>query len=206
MVKKAPRSPAYEWAWWKIAGLAFFALGGLSLMLAVFPHLSSQAAALALILFILGFVGSLWSWRTYNWWARLIVTNSFLLLLLGIGIRAWSEIVPAIWILAIGSSIAYVLAWALPVLSPKLSAAMVREQTNPQTALGRGCFIVGVVVAPAAAGLGATFGLYGSRYGQGDLVFLLIGISLIFASLILGHSASYNHWMERPWVGQAKPS
>jgi hypothetical protein len=120
--------------------------------------------------------------------------------MLGLTIRAWNAVIPALglWItLLVGL---YVLAWALPAIEPKISALLFREQFAPETRLGRGCLALALAVGGAAAGTGATLGMYGSRYGQENLVFLAIGALLTFGVLAWSQAVAHDMWPKRPWA------
>ena len=69
------------------------------------------------------------------------------------------------------------LAWIFPALKPTLSSFLWREQTAPQTRLGQALLTTVITIVPVAGVLGASIGMYGSRFGETTFV-LLVAASL----------------------------
>ncbi len=206
MAKQTRRSHLKGWAWWRVAVLGLAAFGGFALALTVIPFPSTAALAVGAIIALIGMGAFLWYWLSSNWWARLVYVNALLLLMYGLSIRAWLEIIPPSWLWLLPLAIAYLIAWTLPVVNWSISSILVREQTVPETRLGRGCLALALLMAPVAAGLGGTFGIYGTRYGYGDAVILVVAVGLCIVTLALAHHWAHGHWQQRPWASRAETS
>lgn len=180
--------------------MALVTFGGFGGMLALFPEYSPIALAIAAVLVLSAVIAVILGAGRTNWWYQMLVGNSWFLLILGLGIRAWNAVIPALGLWLVLLLGLYLLAWALPAVEPKLSALLTREQLDPKTRLGRGCLAVALAVGPAAGGLGATFGLYGSRYGQEKLVYLVGGSLATIAALAWSQFAAHDMWPKRPWA------
>jgi len=204
MAKQIPRSHLKDWAWWKVAGLGLASFGGLTLALAVIPYPSTVVLAIGSSVALIGIGAFLSYWQNSNWWARLVYVNVLLLLMYGISIRAWLGIIPPTWLWLVPLAGAYLIAWSLPMVNSSISSILVREQTTPETRLGRGCLTLALLIAPVAAGLGGTFGIYGTRYGYGDTVLLVVAVGLGIVTLVLAHYWAHGHWLLRPWADRAE--
>ncbi|HLE04391.1 MAG TPA: hypothetical protein VI729_07235, partial [Anaerolineales bacterium] len=191
------------WPWWKAAAIALFTLGGFGAVLTVIPPYSSSAMKVAIGLTLVGTVGAVWGISKANWWGGIVLLNSWFLLILGFAIRAWALVIPQVWIWLVPLVAAYLLAWALPAISPKLSARLLREQFAPETRWGRGCLTLFLVVGPAAGTLGASVGMYGSRFGQGNAVMLVIAVLSSAVAVGFAQAAAEQVWPRRPWAQTA---
>jgi len=191
------------WPWWKAAAIALFTLGGFGAALTVMPPYSSSATKVAIGLTLVGTVGAVWGISKANWWGGIVLLNSWVLLILGFAIRAWAVIIPQVWVWLVPLVAAYLLAWALPAISPKLSARLLREQFAPETRWGRGCLTLFLVVGPAAGALGASVGIYGSRFGQGNTVMLVIAVLSSAVAVGFAQAAAQQVWPRRPWAQPA---
>ncbi len=196
------RSRKREWPMWQLIGIALGTFGGLGGLLTVTPSYSPIALAIAIVLGVSGATALLLGAGRSSWWHQVVVANSLFLLLLGFVIRAWNEVIPALGVWLVLLLGLYVLAWTLPAIEPKLSALLFREQLDPKTRLGRGCLVVALAIGPAAGGLGATFGLYGSRYGQEKLGYLAIGCLGTVGVLAWSQIAAHEVWPKRPWANK----
>jgi len=189
---------------WKILLVSFFAPGVLATIFAFLPTYSPVALAVGVGVTLGGATALAWSNRTNNWWTRVVGMNSLLLLLMGIALRAWASVIPQVWIWLTFPVAAYVLAWMLPAINPKLSAQLLNEQMAPETRWGRGCLSVALVIGPAAGTLGASVGMYGSRFGQGPLVLIATGALLSMTTVAFAQAASQQLWPDRPWARNAE--
>jgi len=205
MPKKGRRDQpsSSTWPWWKAAAIALFTLGGFGAVLTVIPPYSSSAMKVAIGLTLVGTVGAVWGISKANWWGGIVLLNSWFLLILGFAIRAWALVIPQVWIWLVPLVAAYLLAWALPAISPKLSARLLREQFAPETRWGRGCLTLFLVVGPAAGTLGASVGMYGSRFGQGNAVMLVIAVLSSAVAVGFAQAAAEQVWPRRPWAQTA---
>ena len=193
-------SSSSSWPWWKAAILAPVGLGVFGAALAFVPPYSSNALKVATGLTVAGTVAGVWSVTRPNWWAAIAFVNSWLFLMLGMAMRAWANIIPQVWVWLVPLVAAYVLAWAFPAISPKLSARLLREQFAPETRWGRGCLTLFLVVGPAGGALGASVGMYGSRFGEGSVVMLVLAV--LTSAVAVGGAQAFAQqvWPKRPWA------
>ena len=203
MQRRLDQPSSSTWPWWKAAAIALFTLGGFGAVLTVIPPYSSSAMKVAIGLTLVGTVGAVWGISKANWWGGIVLLNSWFLLILGFTIRAWALVIPQVWIWLVPLVAAYLLAWALPAISPKLSARLLREQFAPETRWGRGCLTLFLVVGPAAGTLGASVGMYGSRFGQGNAVMLVIAVPSSAVAVGFAQAAAEQVWPRRPWAQTA---
>jgi len=189
-----------DWPIWKVLTLVPIPLGGFAALVAIVPSYSPQALAVGIGLTV---VAAVWISISRSWWAAMVFINSWLLLMLGVAIRAWAKVIPQVWIWLVPLLAAYVVAWALPALSPKLSARLLREQLAPETRCGRGCLTLVLVVGPAAGTLGASVGMYGSRFGQGTAVTIAIAVLFSAGAVGFAQAVAEQSWLKRPWAQPA---
>lgn len=73
----------------------------------------------------------------------------------------------------------------------------------PQTRVGR--FILGasLSLAPVAGVLGASAGMFGSRFGELGLTYLIGGILSSVTAPGIAFAIAYQVWPARPWADQA---
>ena len=192
--------PSNNWPIWKVLILVPIPLGGFAALLAFVPSYSPQALAVGIGLTVVGVVAAVWISISRSWWAAMVFINSWLLLMLGVAIRAWAKVIPQVWLWLVPLVAAYLLAWALPAISPKLSARLLREQLAPETRWGRGCLTLFLVAGPAAGALGASVGMYGSRFGQGTAVIIVIAVLFSAVSVGFAQAVAEQSWPKRPWA------
>src|SRR3972149_2739910 len=128
--RKRHSSPE-NWPWWKLGALWFVVLSFSGALLAGVPDYSPVALWAAIVLTVGGTISAALAARPGSWWSRLASASTWPLFFLGFGVRGWLAVVPSPWLwlpLAVGG---YVLAWALPVIHPKLSAILLREPLPP---------------------------------------------------------------------------
>jgi hypothetical protein len=204
MLKGSPRHPSAHLHWWQMAAASLLGFGILSILLFLLPSYSRIFLIIGIALSSIGTITSIWSWWTYNWFARLIVAIIGSLFFVGITFRAWAEIAPffSMWLSIL--MVCYILAWVLPALNPSFSAYLWREQTAPQTRFGRAFLGVMLTVAPIAGVLGASFGMYGSRSGEIDLTLIVIGVLCSMVAIGFAFAFSYQIWPDRPWAQSEK--
>jgi len=183
--------------------MALFSLGGFGAVLAFIPPYSPNAMKVAVGLTVVGTVAAVWGISKANWWAVIVFLNSWFLLILGFAIRAWAVIIPQVWVWLVPLVAAYLIAWILPAINPKLSARLLREQFAPETRWGRGCLTLFLVVGPAAGALGASVGMYGSRFGQGNTVMLVMAVLSSAVAVGFAQAAAQQVWPRRPWAQPA---
>lgn len=99
---------------------------------------------------------------------QIIFRNAFFLIMFVMAARAWLMIIGnvALWVLWMTILLsAYILAWALLYLKPKLSALLWREQYAPETRVGMAVLGISAKFLPIASTSGALFGMYATRDG-----------------------------------------
>jgi hypothetical protein len=115
-------------------------------------------------------------------------------LVYAIGLRALNAVypIPMGWLLVFLAM--YVLAWLLPYSKHALSTILLREQMTPQTKLGKGCVSIAIGGLPTIGSIAALTGLYASRSGDEDFVYLIISIVSIAAALAGSQAFSHQIW------------
>jgi len=184
--------------------LSLGAFGIPSLVLTIYPSVSQTAFMFAMIVSVPGIGGSVWGIRTRNWWGQMAFGFFWPILFLGMAIRAWAYLAPPAWIWIFLLGLAYAFVWLLPAIYPRLSAVIAREQLAPETAMGRGCFTVAIAILPAAAGLGAAFGLAGGQFVGESIPHFTVAILATVTALAAAQLMAHQLWPKRPWaqVGQ----
>ncbi len=127
----------------------------------------------------------------------LIGSGIWLTLILGIGIRAWTALVPEwfwLWVGLFGGM--YLFAWTFPALYPQLSAWLYREQMYPETPLGRGCLTVAWFLFP----MGSSISMVLRRSGQVHFLWLFIGTGMTMVSVGMAQAFAHQLWRKRPWA------
>ena len=206
LTQRKSRSSSKEWPLWKAVTLTPIALGGFAALVAFVPSYSPRALAIGVGLTVVGVVAAAWVSLSPSWWAAMVSVNSWLLLFLGVSLRAWANLIPQVWVWLVPLVAAYLLAWALPAISPKLSARLLRDQFAPETRWGRGCLTLALVVGPAAGALGASVGMYGSRFGQGTAVMLVIAVLASAVAVGFAQAVVQQSWPKRPWAQAPDPA
>lgn len=202
MPRLSERPAVIDWPWWKVIGLLVFLFGVLTGLLTLVPYYSSVALAIGIGLSVAGTIPVVWLriWRTPNWWMEVAYAVVWPLFFLGLGARLLAAIIPVIWVWLIPLLAAYLLAWALPALNPALSALLWREQTAPQTRLGRGCLILMLPLAPVAGTIGASVGMFGSRFFEDRApIYLIMGMLGSIVAIGMAFAFAYQYWPKRPW-------
>ena len=184
--------------------MAFVALSFPGALLAGVPDYSPVALWAAIVLTVGGTISAALAARPGSWWSRLATAGTYPLLFLGLGVRGWLPVTPFPWLwlpLAVGG---YLLAWALPVIHPRLSAWLLREQLAPQTRLGRGCLSVLLAMFPLGGISGYWFYEFSRRAGVPNVSLLVIGGLGIFVAITLSQAISEQLWRRRPWAQKAE--
>jgi hypothetical protein len=191
--------PAEHWSLWKLLLLPLVSHGALTALLALYPTYSTTALVLGFFLTAVGTLGFVLTGRSRSWWGRVAYFNTLLLLIMAIGVRAWLMIGGPVWIWTTILIAAYVLAWTVPILNPKLSELLWKEQIAPETRLGQGVMNFSITFLPLAGAIGASIGMYGSRSGHDDFVALFIGTVSSIVSIALAQAFSHQLWQDNPW-------
>lgn len=198
--KRSKKHPNSHWHWWQVIAAGGFGFGILGSLIGLLPPFSLPAFKIGLTLAAIAVVTGLWNWWAYTFWSRLISAGIWSLMMLGITVRAWMGVVPVVGLWLVPLLVAFFLGWALPALSPSISKFLWQEQMTPQTRIGRALLAIGLTVAPVAGTLGASIGMFGSRFDDIEGTPLFIAVLGTIGSLILPFTFSYQLWPERPWA------
>ena len=204
MQERRDQSPIANLRWWQTLLLATFVHGIFAFVLVLVPHFSLNALYLGVAMATLSVIISVWNWRKYSWWSRLSTSLMMSLFFFAISARAWSEVFDIIWIWLLPILLLYILAWILPLISPSISQALWREQTAPQTRMGRAFMAIVLALAPLAGVLGAGFGMYGSRFGKAGAVNVVMGVLGLSLTCVLPFATMHQLWPKRPWANIAE--
>jgi len=187
-----------DWPLWKILGAAIIGLGVFGLIIAFMPPYSPLTISIGIGSIIVGTGVAIWNWKYYHWPSRFASSFFWSLQVLTIGIRAWLEVYPRIWLTPI--IICYFLAWILPGLAPAFSKLLWREQNSPQTRLGR--IILGVIIsmAPVAGAVGASIGMFTTRFSGISGTYLIMGPGFLILATSMAFAFSYQIWPYTPWT------
>lgn len=191
--------PVENWSLWKLILVPFVVLGIWASMSIFIPYFSPLAFFIGLLLTIAGVVGFILVSRGKRRMGQILFGNAIFLIMLVIAARAWLLIVGNVALWALWMTLllgAYLLAWALPSLNPKLSALLWREQYNPETNVGKAVLGISAKFLPIASTSGVLFGMYATRDGHDNLVLLFVGIAFSLLSIGLAQVASHNFWQE----------
>jgi hypothetical protein len=192
------RHPNADWPWWKIIGAGFFSFGLFGFIIAIMPPRTALAFVMGVTLTIVAIVVGIWNWRTYSWASQMAASGIWTLPFLIIGIRAWMEVYPIVWVYPI--VIVYLLAWFLPALNPALSKLIWREQTAPQTRIGRIILVLAISMAPVAGALGASAGMFSSRFNGISGVYMIAGPLSFVVAIIVAQGFAHQLWPDRSWA------
>ncbi|MGH2621927.1 MAG: hypothetical protein ACRDHG_15350 [Anaerolineales bacterium] len=200
MLKRTKRHPLARWAWWQMLALSAVGFGFLGATFGFFPPISISVIRLGLLSSVPVIIAAMWSWWTYSWWARLSVQALVTLQFLAIAARCWTLVIGISWVWLVPILSAYLLAWALPALNPRLSAILWREQWTPQTRVGRALLGLALAIGPSAGVLGASFGMFGNRFGETSIVVAVMAALSSSVAIGFAFAISYQLWPERPWT------
>ncbi len=197
---KSPTPIAANWPWWKLAGLVVVTLGMFAALFALYPAPSNIAIGTAVLLLLATAAVAVWSMPSNPWWFQVAYVNAWLLLILGIGIRNWAAVIPVSWLWVVPMVGGYVAAWTLPIIRPKFSMMLAREQVNPRTRFGSGCLTVALIVFPVAAAIAPSFGLFAPRWGLQNEFHLFIAIMSTLVAVGGSQYFAGHLWPQRPWA------
>lgn len=202
-VRRSTRRMNADWAWWKMLAASIVGFGFFGALIGLIPPPSMKGLLVGLSLALLAVLAAMWSWKTYSWWARVLTGILFTLEILALAARCWNMLLPNPWLWAPFIGVAYITAWLLPAVVPAFSAVFWREQIAPQTRAGR--FILGVSLGlvPVVGVLGASVGMFSSRFGELAVTYLVIAILGSVTAPGLAFAFAYQVWPDRPWADQA---
>jgi hypothetical protein len=94
----------------------------------------------------------------------------------------------------------HVTAWGFPWLSPRISAALAREQLTPTTRLGRFVQAFSLSLLPGIGGTIFLIQWISEKKGSEELDTLLIGIIGLTLGIAGPQAISHQFWEKRPWA------
>ena len=191
--------PVENWRLWKLILLPAVFFGIWLLLPTFYPSYSLPALIVCIFLMIVGIVGFVMVGRGRRRLGQIAVVNAWFLLMFTMGARGWFVIVGNVVLWALWTTLlltAYILAWVLPTLNPKLSALLWREQYTPETRSGRFFLSTSVKILPIAGASGALIGMYATRSGHDNLVAFIIGILGSMVSIGFAQVVSHQFWRE----------
>lgn len=197
------------WPLWKVVGAGLFLYGAMAgfLVGTLFlpPAIPSRTLLIAIPLTIipLGLILTLWSWRTFTYHSRIAASLIIGLTVLLAGVRSWAAILSGFWFWFVTglTSLAFIVAWALPAISYSTSHAIWREQFAPRTRLGRGILKWTLLIGLGGGGaLGAGVGMSLARSGALGTVHLLLGALSSALAVFFAQSTSHQLWPDSPWA------
>jgi len=200
MLRRTKRHPLAHWAWWQVVLAFTFAFGLFGTLPGFLPPISISAMRIGWALAILIGLAAMWSWWNFNWWARLAGTALWTIQILATAARAWILLIGVTWIWMVPILSAYLLAWAMPVLNPRASAILWREQMTPQTRVGRIVLGLALAIGPSAGVIGASVGMFGSRFVETNSVILVMAALSSAVAIGFAFAISYQLWPVRPWA------
>ncbi|MFV2045675.1 MAG: hypothetical protein ACC700_20905 [Anaerolineales bacterium] len=200
MFKRSKRHPLSDWDWWQVLALSLVVFGVWGALFGFLPPVSIATIRLGLLFSVPVIIAAMWSWWTYNWWARLATPGLWTILILAIAARAWMLVMGVTWIWLVPILSAYLLAWAMPALNPRASAILWREQMTPQTRVGRVIMGLTLAIGPSAGVIGASVGIFGSRFSETESVILVMAVLASAVAIGFAFAISFQFWPERPWA------
>lgn len=191
-----------NWPWWKMAGTTLLGFGVFGAIIAIMPSKNIPSTILGVASIICAIPLGIWNWKHYSWASRISFASLWILQLLTIGIIAWVHVLPSYWIYPLISL--FIIAWALPALTTRISDVLWREQNIPQTKIGKTLLGIAISLAPVAGALGATFGIFSSRFNGISSTYIVAGPLFIFLAIAMAFAISYQLWPERPWSKKSR--
>jgi len=200
MFKRSQRHPNSHWAWWQALAASLFVFGLFGALPGFLPPISISAMKLGWFIGVPAVLAGVWSWWNFNWWPRIAFGVLLTLQILLAASRAWFLLIGITWVWLLPILLAYLLAWALPAIKPRVSAILWREQTAPQTRVGQIILVIALAIGPSAGVIGASLGMFGNRFGETDTVILVA--AALMTSVAIGFAFAFAHqlWPDRPWA------
>ncbi|RPI89614.1 MAG: hypothetical protein EHM40_20385 [Chloroflexi bacterium] len=177
-------------------------IGGAGTLFVYFPDTQSSPIpglitvwGLSITMGIAGF----WNARSPHWMAVFIIFFSLTTLFLAGAIHALDRYLTGwLWLtLLVG---AYLLAWALPFLNPRLSRVLSEAQSNQQTWLGRRQVLTALLIAILGAVL---LGIFTRERRDSIQPFMLV-TGTIFSMLAVGGGQYFAHQVRVGWEEQTR--
>lgn len=190
-------SESGEMPMWKTVLLIGVSIGGLTVVLSFYPSFSLLALTFGIVLTLISLVSAVVIGEDRKTLKGIFYANSWLLLFLGLAIRAWGELLSGILIPSIVLLGLYLLAWLIPARKSSLSERLYLSQVAPKSKAGRITLALLLAVAPSAAGITGLVGYFGVQYLSDNATALIIGIMATFVSLSGGQAIAHQLYRNR---------
>lgn len=194
--------PNADWSWWKITGAGLIGFGLFGFIIAFMPPRSMIMQVLGITSIVFAVVIGIWNWKVYSCASRITLGALWSAQMLTIGIISWTQVYPPLWVYPM--VIAYIFAWTLPAFDPSFSKFLWREQTAPQTRLGRILLGLALSLAPIAGAVGAGVGMFGSRFDGTSRIYLISGPLFLVVAIGMAFSFAYQILPDCPWANLNK--
>ncbi len=189
--------PVENWRLWKLVLVPCAVFAPFVALIAFIPNYSLIALIVGISLSTIGAIGAVLVGRGRRRAGQIAYGNAFLLIMFSLGARAWFIIIKSVYLWAVWMFVLlviYLLAWAIPVLKPKLSALLWREQYYPETKIGKMVLVISAKILPIAGAGGAMFGMYATRSGHDNIFMLFIGVGFSLVSIALAQLSAHDFW------------
>ncbi len=204
------RPPMANWPLWKVvvaSAFTYAAFGGFFYASLFVPprHHTSGLIISTCVLVLAGVSFSIWRRLTGSWWASVGVSVALTVQMMAISLRFWSILVQgtAYWIMVGVAAAAYIAAWFLPVIWPTVSRVIWREQTSPETRVGRAILRWSLALGLGGAGIvGAASGTALVRTGEASVAYAFVAIGMGLATVFLAQSLAQGLWQDRRSASQ----
>lgn len=176
---------------WKAILLVAVSYGVLSIVLSFYPFFSPAALAFGILLTLISIFASAALSEDQVRWKGFLFANSWLLMFLGMAVRAWGGLLSGILIPAIVLAAFYILAWFIPLIDSSLSEQLYLSQVAPKTKAGRIMLGLLFAIAPSVAGVTAVVGYYGVGSLSHNATALILGVLASFVSIAGGQAVAH---------------
>jgi hypothetical protein len=176
---------------WKTILLIVVSLGGLSVVLGFYPTFSPIAIGLGVMLTLISIIAAVVTDKDRAWWKEVLFANSWLIMFLGMAVRAWGALLSGIIIPGIVLVGLYVLAWLMPAINSSLSERIYLSQVAPESKSGRVLLALLIAIAPSVAGVSGLIGYYGVKYISDNGTAVLLGILAAFVAIAGGQAIAH---------------
>lgn len=190
--------------WWKILLISLFTYGVLATLLTFVPEYSLIFMILGIALAITATVSAILQRVNGYEWIKIITTQASLLIFFLLGVRLWLFYAPSLWLWLFLFVAAYIFAWYIPYLSPRISKILWREQINPETSAGKSILRAGLILLPIAGSGGAFIAMYASRYGFVGETSRIMGPIIMMATIAWAQVVSHQLMKERRGIIEPK--
>lgn len=179
----------------------WLSLAFLAVLLAATPYLSMPVFVAGIIVATVSSVPAsvLIMIGKTNWWIGGMVLFGITFYFWGFALRNFALITPGqtIWVGLIAFS--FLLALLLPVFAPSISKFLWREQTTPETSIGKKLLGVLLLLAPMTGTIGAAVRFFKGDVSGYPIAFFIFGVSSWFIATLMTFAFSYQLWEKRPW-------